>query len=72
MLDSVEYSSVDGLQIARSVDQGAAGRVVGGDLAKSLPESFVEIAVEAFEPVCGRACGSAGEPDFDRQIEDHG
>jgi len=46
--------------------------MLGGDLPEPLAQFFVEIAVEAFEPIGGRARGSAGEPDFDRQIEDHG
>ncbi len=60
------------LRVARGVDQDAASRVLGGDLPEPLAQLFVEVAVEAFEPIGGRARGSAGEPDFDRQIEDHG
>ena len=70
LLDRREHSAVHRLRIARRVDQDAAGRVVGGDLAEPLAQPFVEIAVEALEPVGGRARGGAGEPDFDRQIED--
>ena len=72
LLDSSEYGLVHRLRVARGVDQYAAARVVGGDLAEPLAKFFVKIAVEAFEPVGGRARGSAGKTDIDRQIEDHG
>ncbi len=58
------------LRVARGVDQGAAGRVGGGDLAEPLPKPFMECAVEALEPVGGGARGGAGETDIDRDIED--
>jgi hypothetical protein len=43
---------VDPLWVARSVDQCAASRVVGGDLPEALPQFFVKAAVEPFEAVC--------------------
>src|SRR5258707_8644084 len=69
-LDSRSYGAVHRLRIARRVDQHAAGGVVGGDLAETLAQPFMEIAAEALEPVGCRSCGGAGETNFDRQIKD--
>jgi hypothetical protein len=72
LLNRLDHGSVHGLRVGRGPDQDAASRVLVGDLPEPVAQFFVEIAVEALEPIRTRARGGAGEPDFDRQIENHG
>jgi len=69
-LDSRSYGTVNRLWITRRVDQHAAGVVFGSDLAETPAQPFMEVAIEALEPVGRRSCGGAGETNFDRQIKD--
>jgi hypothetical protein len=71
LLDRGDHHSMQGFRLAGGVEQDAAGRVVVGNLAKSLPEFLMEFAVEALETVGGGARGSASETNLNRQIEDH-
>jgi hypothetical protein len=68
LLDRSSHHSVHPLRVTRGVDQDATDRVLGGNLPEPFAKSFMEVAVEAFEPVGGRARGCTGEPDLDRQI----
>src|SRR6266446_5357669 len=65
-LDSRSYGTVNRLWITRRVDQHAAGAVFGSDLAETPAQPFMEVAIEALEPVGRRSCGGAGETNFDR------
>jgi hypothetical protein len=71
MRDCVEDGSMHGLGVAGCIDQDTAGRIVGGNSQKTVPEPFVKSAVEAFETVGGRASGRASQAGFHRKIEYH-
>jgi hypothetical protein len=69
LLDFGKHNLMNSLRVAGRVNQGAADGVRGGDIPEPLTQSFVEGAVEALEPVGGRARGGAGETEIDRDIE---
>ena len=69
--DRVEDGSMHGLRVARCIDQDTAGRIIGRNSLKTVPEPFVESVIEAFETVGGRASGGTSQAGFHRKIENH-
>ena len=64
---------MDGLWIARRVEQNAARRILRSDPPEALAQSFMEGRVEALEPVAsGSPGGGPRQADLDRQVEDQG
>ena len=68
MRDRVQDSLMHALGVAGCIDQDTAGRIISGNSQETVPEPFVESAIEAFETVGGRASGCAGQPGFHGQI----
>src|SRR5690348_13992305 len=62
---------MDGIDIARRIDHGAALRLLGGDVEKPLAQALVQFLVQAFESIGSAGTGGdAGEAGLYRQVED--
>ncbi len=72
LLDRIECGAMNGLRIARCIEQDAAHGLCLGNSQEPAAEPFMKGRIEALEPIGGiRSRGRSRQPDLDGQIEDH-